>query len=172
MEEGYIFFVGFMGAGKTSVAKKVAAKMGLPFQDSDQELEKRHAMTVNQIFDEKGESFFRGQETLFLESLDRNSSGIVSVGGGLPCFNNNMDQMKSLGIVVYLKHPVGQLVNRLIHAKKTRPLIREKSEQELKEYIAEMMRIRSPFYEQAHLIVSGNEIHPGKIVELIRTYTR
>ena len=88
-----IFLLGFMGSGKSTLGKRLAKKMSWEFLDMDKVLEEQEGMTVTQIFQEKGEAYFREAETQFLQGLDPSMNRIVATGGGAPCHTNNMDLM-------------------------------------------------------------------------------
>ena len=121
-----VFLIGFMGAGKSTIGKKLAEKLNYDFLDSDLAIENQQGMTVNSIFSGKGESFFRELESLFIEGLKEKKNMIIATGGGLPCFNNNMDKMKEIGLVIYLKASPQIIFNRILN-NESRPLLKNLS---------------------------------------------
>src|SRR5690606_16204231 len=99
-----IFLIGFMGAGKTTLGKKIAHRSGLPFLDIDQEIENHFQLSINAIFEKYGEPFFRKEESkMLIQIINKYPKAIISVGGGLPCFNKNMELMNNAGITCYLQ---------------------------------------------------------------------
>jgi shikimate kinase len=114
-----------MGSGKSTLAKKMAKKLNRSFYDLDHEIEKVVGLTVSQMFDQNGENYFRGLESKVLkEILENNELIVLSVGGGTPCFYDNMQLINNSGVSVYLKYNAGILTSRLMNAKVKRPLIK------------------------------------------------
>ena len=151
-----VYLIGFMGAGKTTIAKLLANKLLLPFYDTDQEIEKKEKGGILEIFKKNGEMHFRMLETKLLKDISQNS--IIACGGGLPIHNNNMGLIDSKGISIYLKASNDCLFNRLKNDKKNRPLIANKTNTDLKIYITKELQNRSPFYNLAkHTILVDNK---------------
>lgn len=163
-----IFLIGFMGCGKSTLGRKLAAALDLSFIDLDTFLEEKYFRTIPQIFKEEGEESFRLKEHSVLREVSRFDDVIVATGGGAPCFHGNMDLMNEAGYCIFLDVDTEALVNRLLHARVERPLIKGKSREELTGFIDEMMHKRRPFYEQAKHILKGSEIHPQQVVDLIQ----
>lgn len=147
-----IFLIGYMGAGKTTVGKELAARMGLSFIDLDYYIERRYRKTVRQLFAEKGEEAFREIERKMLHEVSMFEDVLISTGGGTPCFYGNMAFMKETGTVVYLKVSVEELTKRLELCKHTRPVLQGRSGEELKGFIADNLRQREPFYKEASIV--------------------
>lgn len=147
-----IFLIGYMGAGKTTVGKDLAARMGLSFIDLDCYIERRYCRTVRQLFAEKGEEAFREIERKMLHEVSMFEDVLISTGGGTPCFYENMAFMKETGTVVYLKVSVEELAKRLELCKHTRPVLQGRSGDDLKCFIAANLRQREPFYTQASIV--------------------
>ena len=151
-----VYLIGFMGAGKTTIAKLLANKLLLPFYDTDQEIEKKEKGGILEIFKKNGEMHFRMLETKLLKDISQNS--IIACGGGLPIHNNNMGLIDSKGISIYLKASNDCLFNRLKNDKKNRPLIANKTNRDLKIYVTRELQNRSPFYNLAkHTILVDNK---------------
>lgn len=144
-----ILLIGYMGAGKTTLGRALAAKLGLTFIDLDNYIEQRFCKSISQIFAEKGEEGFRDIERRMLHEVAEFEDVIISTGGGTPCFFDNIDFMNSQGTTVYLQVPVERLFIRLSIARKQRPLIKDKSDDELKAFIAEQLAKREPHYSKA-----------------------
>jgi shikimate kinase len=163
----FIFLVGFMGAGKTTLAKKIASKLSYKWLDSDQEIEKQEGMKVSEIFQVRGEAYFREKEREFILNLPNEENYIVATGGGLPCFNGNMEKLNELGITIYLERTPKELFQRVKQATNSRPLIAHKSDEELLEYIETTMEKRREIYLKSTIIADRFSQTPEKIIELI-----
>ena len=143
-----IYLIGYMGAGKTTITKLLANELHLPFYDTDKEIEEKQNRSVSDIFKNDGELHFRMLETELLKNISQNS--IIACGGGLPIHNNNMGLINSKGISIYLKASNKCLFSRLKKEKQTRPLIDNKTDEELDVYIKNELQKRSPFYNLAN----------------------
>jgi shikimate kinase len=98
-----IILLGFMGSGKSTLGRNLAHRLGVPFVDTDHEIELLKDRTVEQIFQEEGESVFREHERQIIEVLSAiDTDFVLAVGGGLPCYNNLIEKLNMLGITVYL----------------------------------------------------------------------
>lgn len=156
VEKKLIFVCGFMGCGKTTQGKKLAKELGYFFIDLDDYISDKFDKTIVDLFKEIGEEEFRKIETEALnECINDNVKALIAVGGGTPCFNNNMDLMKSSGKIVYLKMDADALYNRLFNDKKDRPLIKDKENEEMLGYIKNLLHTREAFYSQSQIITDG-----------------
>ena len=162
-----IFLVGFMGAGKSVIGRRLAKSLDLSFYDLDEEIESRYKMSVSSIFKKYDEACFRKLETSVLESLSQNDNFVLSCGGGTPCFGNNMELMNSLGITVYLKLPPDVLATRIYNSVKARPLTAEKSQEELAEYVEKTLGNRESFYSMTKITIDCTNADKDEIVERI-----
>jgi len=162
-----IFLIGFMGCGKSTLGRTLASELKLTFIDLDAFLEEKYFKTIPQIFAEEGEEAFRKKERNVLEEVCGFDDVIIATGGGAPCFFDNMELMNGSGFCVFLDVGISSLVNRLIHAKTERPLIKGKSPEELYGFIEGLLAKRRPFYEKARYILKGSEITPAQVVELL-----
>ncbi len=148
-----------MGSGKTTLGKKLANKLGYHFVDLDEAIEQHEQKSIVSIFENQGEDFFRTIESKMLDEILTTTSNVVlSVGGGTPCYFNNMELINKQATSIYLKYNVGMLYSRLISAKTKRPLIAKKSDEELKDFIQKTLLEREGFYNQSNIIVEGNNI--------------
>ena len=138
-----------MGSGKTTLGRALAAEIGIPFIDLDHYIEKRYCKTIAQLFAEKGEEGFREIERRMLHEVGEFEDVIISTGGGTPCFFDNIEYMNAQGTTVYLDVPVERLHIRLSIAKGKRPLIKDKNNEELMEFITEQLAKRAPHYSKA-----------------------
>ena len=151
-EKMNLYLVGYMGTGKTTVGKLLAKKLNRSFTDVDTYIENRYHQTIAAIFEEKGEACFREIERRTLMEISGFENSVVSTGGGLPCFFDNMDLMNQIGITIYLKASVNDLLNRLNFNKLKRPLIKGKSLEELRDFIEMNLEKRESFYNRAKFI--------------------
>ena len=153
-----IYLIGYMGVGKTTIAKLLSDKLKLPFCDTDQIIEQEEKRSIAEIFKKEGKLHFRMLETELLKQY--NSKGIVACGGGLAIHNNNMELINSKGISIYLKASANCLYNRLKDDKKSRPLIANITNEKLKLYLKKELKNRSPFYKLAQhtILVDGKNI--------------
>ena len=144
-----IILIGYMGSGKTTVGKALSKETGMMFYDLDWYIESRMHKTVSQIFAEKGEEAFRQLEYNMLHEVAEFEDVIISCGGGTPCFFDNIDYLNQQGDVVYLKATSEVLYRHLLMAKVERPLLKNKTSEELTAYITEHLKEREPFYQKA-----------------------
>ncbi len=167
-----IYLVGFMGSGKTTMAKKLAGLSGLNYIDLDKYIEERYFKTIPTIFSEEGEQGFREKERRSLMEVSSFENVVISTGGGAPCFFDNMEIMNSTGFTVYLAPDPEVLARRILKSKTERPLVSGKSKEELITYINDTLKIRSPFYEKARLIArEEEELKPEFILQEIEKLT-
>jgi shikimate kinase len=147
-----------MGSGKTTIGKSLSKAMGSQFVDLDLFIENRYRKTIGQLFAEKGETTFREIERQALIEVSEFENIIISTGGGVPCFFDNMHLMNQLGTTIYLKVSESELANRLNYMKHNRPLIKDKNEEELKLFISESIKKRELFYNQAKLVFDAEQL--------------
>ena len=124
MIERQIFIIGMPGSGKSSLGKKVAANMGIPYVDTDQRIEQAFGCTTSQIFEQYGEQAFRNAETNVLIQLTREPGGIVSTGGGMVLRENNREIMRNHGIIVLIDRPLEDIMGDI--KLNRRPLLAQK----------------------------------------------
>ena len=146
-----LFIIGFMGAGKTTLAKEISEKYNIPFLDSDAEIEKQECISIKDIFRMKGEPYFRNLETNWIKNL-LDEPMIISCGGGLPCFNDNILMLKKKGQVIYLNSPNDLILER-IYNDASRPLVKNKT----KEEILELKKNRELYYNLADKKITSEE---------------
>ena len=144
-----IIIIGYMGAGKTTLGKALAARLGIPFYDLDWYIESRMRKTVKEIFDERGEEGIRHIERNMLHEVAEFEDVVVSCGGGTPCFFDNMDYMNEQGKTLYLKATPEVLYSHLKMGKGVRPLLLNKTPEELKAFISQQLEQREPYYAKA-----------------------
>jgi len=164
-----IVLLGYMGSGKSSVGKILADKLDLNFIDLDAYIEMKENNSISEIFNKKGEIYFRIKETEYLkELLESNKKMVLSVGGGTPCYANNIELIVNNSESFYLKANLNSFYNRLKRQRKSRPLISKIKLEDLKEFIAKHLFERAPYYEQAKYTITTNDKTVAKIVNEIK----
>lgn len=151
-----IILIGYMGAGKTTVGKELAKVLDVPFYDLDWYIETRMRKTVKQIFDERGEDGFRQIEHNMLHEVAEFEDVVISCGGGTPCFFDNMDYLNQQGETIYLQATPEVLHEHLKMGKGVRPLLLNKTPEEVDAYIREQLEYREQFYLKAKHILDVN----------------
>lgn len=144
-----IILIGYMGSGKTTIGRALSKELNIPFYDLDWYIESRMRKTVKQIFDEKGENGFRKIEQSMLHEVAEFENVILSCGGGTPCFFDNMDYMNAQGETVYLKATPDVLYGHLKMGKSVRPLLLDKTPEEVSLFVRKQLQEREPFYTKA-----------------------
>ena len=151
-----IILIGYMCAGKTTVGKALAKELRMPFYDLDWYIESRMHKTVKAIFDERGEAGFRKIEHNMLHEVAEFEDIIISCGGGTPCFFDNIDYMNRQGETVYLKATPEVLYGHLKMGKTIRPLLLNKTADEVQVFIREQLAQREPYYSKAKYVLDVN----------------
>jgi shikimate kinase len=161
-----------MGSGKTTIGKRLAKKLNLPFIDLDAFIESRYRKTISEIFAEKGEPGFREMEKMVLREVAQFENIVISTGGGTPCFFDNMTVMNESGLTVYLKTSVEKLSRRLNASKEKRPIIKDKNAEELNVFISENLEKREPFYNQAICVYNAEQLDDRDIDATVNRLTQ
>ena len=162
--------MGYMGSGKTLVSKELNILNNFKIFDLDTEISKQNNRSITEIFKEKGEIFFRKTEKEVLEKILSSEKNIIlSLGGGTPCYYNNIDSINEKTISVFLKTNVKTLAQRLSSEKDKRPLIQNISNEDLPEFIAKHLFERNPFYNQAKITINTDNLSAIEIAEEILT---
>ena len=157
-----------MASGKSTVLKELAKSFEIDEIDLDDHIADKEGDTIINIFKNKGEIYFRKQENKYLEELLNSSNDFVlALGGGTPCYANNMDLISSLSSSIYLKASLKTLFNRLQNEKESRPLIADLNNEKLQEYIAKHLFERGVFYKQALYQISIDDKSIDDIVKEI-----
>ena len=151
-----IILLGYMGSGKSTIAGRLSKITNIPYVDLDKSIEERVNLSIKKIFEQRGEIYFRKLEhEIFVELLNSQENMIIGLGGGTPCYANNHELLKGENIIsIYLKASVETLFSRLVSNKGKRPIIADKTDEELKEFIAQHLFERSYYYNQAEYKVS------------------
>jgi shikimate kinase len=167
-----IFLIGFMGSGKSTIGMQIAKNNNWPLIDMDSIIEERQKKTISEIFASMGENAFRKMENHLIKELAQSDNQVISCGGGAPCFFDNMDIMNSNGKSVYLKLSPEAILNRLLsfpeEMRLSRPLLANKTTEQLKEYIDATLTKREPFYNTAKIIVLCDGLNVAQTVERVQ----
>ena len=162
-----IYIVGYMGAGKTTAAKRLAHRLGWEVVDTDALFEEKYRISVDDFFQKYDEPLYRKLESEVLKSTENLENTVISTGGGTACFFDNMGWMNEHGLTVFMQISPKAAVDRVLHSKHKRPLARGKSEAELMEFVSQHYAARMPFYEQARITVKAEDLDLDALVQMI-----
>ncbi len=154
-----IFLIGYMASGKSTIGKNLARDLQMNFVDLDQFIESEENMTITELFSSVGENEFRIIENKYLNKLlQEKTNSIIALGGGTPCFYDNMKLVKANGKSIYLKVSATELQRRLQNDSSKRPLIQDLNDEEYMEFIQQQIGQRESFYLQADIISVDGDI--------------
>ncbi len=157
-----------MGCGKSTIGRKLAKRTGLRFVDTDAQVEEREGATVYDIFRYEGEERFRTIEREVLDETIAEGAAIISTGGGLPTWRDNMERMNEAGQTIYLKRTADRIATRLSpYGRQKRPRLRGLSDEELVQFMRQDMAAREPHYAKAHLVIECDALCDDDILDLI-----
>ena len=153
-----IVLVGMMGAGKSSIGRRLAARLGIPFIDADAEIESAAGMTIPEIFDKHGEPYFRAGEARVIARLLDNGPQVLATGGGSLMDAQTRALIGEKGVSVWLKADIDVLLKRT----------KRRNDRPLAEKIKDLLPIREPLYAQADIVVqSRDEPHENIVDEIM-----
>jgi shikimate kinase len=163
-----IFLLGFMGSGKTYWGRQLSHKLQVPFFDLDEQIINSEGTSINEIFDKKGEEYFRllEKDTLHIITHSRDSM-IMACGGGTPCFFNNIEFMNQEGTTVWLDVPMRVLFERLLMERSRRPLLKNLSDDQVWSFIMKKFADRKIYYEQSEIIINEDPILLDSLIEKV-----
>jgi len=165
-----IFLIGFMGSGKSTLGKKLAAKLKCEFVDLDAVIEHSEGKYIRDIIAEHGESYFRKVESQTLQQLDLVEK-VIATGGGTPYYFDNMDWMKINGIAVYIELDEGVLYSRLKTTNlANRPLLKDLNDEGLRKFIHDKLEERGPYYYQAQIVYDAMKESLDDLVKAINSF--
>ena len=163
-----LVLVGLMGVGKTTVGRRLAKKLGLPFVDADEEIETAAGLSIEEIFDRFGEDYFRDGERRVIARLMAADRQVIATGGGAFMNEETRALMLANAVVIWLDADIDVLVKR-VSRRDTRPLLKQGDPVNILRSLAEK---RNPIYAQAHVHVTGNdsphEVTVENIIESLR----
>jgi shikimate kinase len=148
-----IYLIGYSYSGKTTLGRQLAKRLNYKFFDTDKALEIKYHTTIPVFFNRYGEKAFRIIERQILQSTADLDNTVISTGGGTACSDDNIQFLLQHGTVVHLQMSVDEILMRLAKSHKTRPMLKDKEPDELKQFIAEQLKARLVYYNQAHLSV-------------------
>jgi shikimate kinase len=154
-----VILVGFMGAGKSTVGRLLARRLGRCFVEADDLIVGRAGRSIPEIFRTEGEEHFRQLEAVALEALRLKSGDVIATGGGLPCREGRMEALRELGTVVWLAGDLADLRERASRSG-DRPMLAGRTTEEL----AALYRAREPYYRRAHLLIDTSGLGPDQVV--------
>ena len=163
-----IFLVGFMGCGKSTVGRRLAAAGGYNFVDLDEVVAEKAGMSIPEIFATQGEEAFRKLEREAIEQLSLQDRTVVATGGGAPCYGDNMRLMSDRGTTVYLKMSARKLSQRLLHVRVPRPKIAGLGPEELFDYVTTLLAEREPIYMQSRIVVDCDDCQVATVAGRLR----
>ena len=153
-----IVLVGMMGAGKSSIGRRLAARLGIPFVDADSEIESAAGMTIPEIFAKHGEPYFRAGEARVIARLLDNGPQVLATGGGAVMNQQTRDLIRIKGISVWLKADLDVLVKRT----------KRRNDRPLADRMRELLPVREPVYAQSDIVVqSRDEPHDIIVDEIV-----
>ena len=162
-----IVLLGYMASGKSSIGKRLSKKLSMSFLDLDNYIIDREKMSISKIFETRGEVYFRLIEHKYLkEVLNKDENFILALGGGTPCYANNMKILNKEEInSIYLQGTTKTMIDRLIRKKAKRPLIASLTDDKIPEFVAKHLFERRPFYEQAKTIIKIDDKSKKEVTE-------
>ena len=163
-----IYLVGYMGAGKTTAARRLAHRLGWETVDTDALFEEKYKISVCDFFNKYDEALYRKLESEVLKATESLESTVISTGGGTACYFDNMEWMNQHGLTVFMRISPQAAVDRVIHSRHKRPLVEGKSEEELTEFVNRHYASRMPFYEQAKITVKSEDLDVEGMMNLIK----
>lgn len=156
-----------MGSGKSYIGRPLAAKLGFQFVDVDDIIEHTEGVTIAQIFENKGETYFRQLESDILRGLGKWENIVIATGGGAACFHKNMSWMNEQGVTIYLKASPELLLSRLKNETHQRPLLAGRTDTDLLDFIENKLTERAQFYDKASLIIEQVSDGEDIVVDII-----
>jgi shikimate kinase len=163
-----LYLIGFTGSGKSSIGKKLANLLGFDFFDTDVEIEKMTGKSIVEIFETEGETFFRKKERDVITKLSQKENIVISTGGGTPCFFDNMQRMNQTGLTVYLHATPTMLKQRILRQKAQKPLLKNVPDEQLTDYIAQLLQRRETVYRQSQIVVEAFNLTAKKLLWIMQ----
>jgi shikimate kinase len=161
------FIIGYKSSGKTTIGKKLAARLKLKFIDLDDVIEEREAKSVPELYVQLGDDGFRIKEWEALKAIVKEDNLVVSTGGGAPCHCDNMNLMEKYGEVIYLNIDNDTLVSRLKEATRDRPIVLNKTDEQLRQFVTELRDRCEHHYKRAKYIVNGKNLSVESIIKVL-----
>jgi shikimate kinase len=161
-----LFLIGLPGSGKSTLGRELALQLNLMLVDTDMEIVTKEGKTIEEIFKDSGEEYFRKLEQSVLHKILEKNNQLISTGGGMPCFYDNIDQMNKRGVVIFIDVPVENIHQRLIGQRsQKRPMLEGKTDSEVLDFLKQKYKERTPYYSKAEIIIRGANIKAQEIIE-------
>ena len=164
-----IFIIGYMGAGKTTLGKRLADRLNYQFYDMDEMFEISSGYSIGNFFEKFGEAAFRQKEREMLISHLEDLHAVIATGGGTPCYADNMALMNQTGITVFVDTEFDMIMKRLSGKIYDRPMLKNIPHEELPDFIREHMRARRSYYVKAMITVYGKEVDLESLIDAVRS---
>jgi shikimate kinase len=155
-------------SGKTTIGKALSLRLGVRFMDTDSMIEAKELCNIPELFNQKGEPYFRQLEKEVLaEFLQSDLPGVIATGGGLPAEFDNMYEIKKYSVSFYIDTGIETLINRVLNEPDKRPLLSNNSNEEPRNTILNLLRIRKPYYLQSDYPINGDRTLEEVVDEMI-----
>lgn len=162
-----IYLIGYSYSGKTTLGRETARRLGVQFFDTDKAIELKYRTTISTFFSHYGEQAFRIIERQILQSTAEMDNVIISTGGGTPCNDSNIRFILDHGTAIHLQMSVDDIMERIAHARRTRPLLKDKTPEQVRQYITQQLQQRLPYYNQAQLTLPAFDANTDQLIKLI-----
>lgn len=162
-----IFLTGLMGVGKTTIGKKVAASLQLPFIDLDRYIEQQKNMSVPDLFAYFGENYFRKAEHECLHQIIQQESFVMACGGGTPCFYDNMNLMNENGITFFFNASPVFIASRVKQSKTVRPLFKNATDESRLKIVQALSSEREQFYSKAKYTLNVEKLSTEEVAQQV-----
>jgi len=160
-----------MGSGKSTLGRKLARRLECPYFDTDRMVEERFNLSEYEIFEKYGDELYHQTEVEVLRSFLNIESAVVSCGGELAMYHENMSFMEQTGRSIYIKMAPKSLANRLFNARKKRAQIQPYLDcvESLERFIKEQLLIQEPFFNRSFYRIKGENLHVDDLVQLVQS---
>lgn len=167
-----IFLIGYMGCGKSTIGRKLSSRLGWELVDTDSLIERQEGRSVGEIFEESGEEYFRALEQSVVAQMSSDGCNrIISTGGGLPLWGDNMARMSAIGISIYISRTAENIASRLSpYGREKRPKLRGLNDEELVAFMAKNIEEREPVYRTADLVIEAVPLSDSEILNVITNH--
>lgn len=169
-----LFLTGYSGCGKSSLGRRLARRLGVRFVDTDAEIERREGASTSEIFKYAGETYFRRAERAVMDEIfASDEDSVVSTGGGLPVWEDNMERLNGAGTTVYIRRNAAQIASRLTpYGREKRPRLQGLGDRELVEFMARDIAEREPVYAKARYVLDGASAGDRDLIDRLVTIFR
>lgn len=164
-----LYLIGLPGSGKSTLGEKLAIILNLKLVDTDAKIIAEEGASIETIFKTKGEDYFREKERICLQEISQNDGQLISTGGGMPCFFDNIGYMNQHGISIFIDVPPETIQQRLVKQRhENRPMLENKTDEEVLKFLQQKYQERLPFYSKASLRIQGVNITAESVFEELK----